>query len=180
MRELAHAERIKQLLERLGQRSTGPGRIYVTGGTTAVLLGWRDSTKDIDLKLDPEPPGAFEAIRDLKEELSVNVELAAPDQFLPPVPGWRQRSEHIMRSGPVDFYHYDLIAQALAKIERSHEQDLRDVEMMLQSGRVTAEEIRHAFRQIEAELIRYPAIDPDALRDKVEAVLDELSRRAPR
>jgi hypothetical protein len=26
------------------------------------MKGWRDATVDIDLKLDPEPAGAFEAI----------------------------------------------------------------------------------------------------------------------
>ena len=52
------------------------------GGATAVLLGIRDQTIDIDVKLDPEPAGVFESIARLKEQLHVSVELAAPDQFL--------------------------------------------------------------------------------------------------
>ncbi|MCZ7683003.1 MAG: hypothetical protein M5U28_31025 [Sandaracinaceae bacterium] len=62
------------------------------GGATAITYGWRELTIDIDLRLDPEPPGAFEAIARLKDELDVNVELASPMDFLPEVPGWRERS----------------------------------------------------------------------------------------
>jgi hypothetical protein len=31
-----------------------PTRIYLTGGATAVLEGWRASTVDIDLRLEPD------------------------------------------------------------------------------------------------------------------------------
>ena len=67
----------------------------------------RQATVDADLKLDPEPEGVFEAIVKLKDELDMNVELAAPDDFIPPVPGWRERSPFIARYGSVDFFHYD-------------------------------------------------------------------------
>jgi hypothetical protein len=30
-------------------------------------------------------------------ELELNVELAAPDQFIPEVPGWRERSRFVVR-----------------------------------------------------------------------------------
>jgi hypothetical protein len=37
MRELATADRIRRLIEALGDRARGPGRIYLVGGATAVL-----------------------------------------------------------------------------------------------------------------------------------------------
>jgi len=43
-------------------RARGDGCIYLVGGASAVIIGWRDSTTDVDLKLDPEPDGVFEAI----------------------------------------------------------------------------------------------------------------------
>jgi hypothetical protein len=49
-------------------------------------LGWRDSTIDVDLSFDPEPDGVFDAIPALKRELSINVELASPLDFIPEVP----------------------------------------------------------------------------------------------
>src|SRR5690606_23320342 len=111
----ATADRVRRLLEALGRQCRGPGRIYLTGGGTAVLYGWRESTADVDLKLDPEPEGAFSAIRELKDRLDVNVELASPDDFIPPLPGWQGRSLFIARHGRVDFFHYDPYAQVLAK-----------------------------------------------------------------
>jgi hypothetical protein len=74
-------------MEALGQRVKGPGTIYLTGGATALLFGWRAKTIDVDIKADPEPRGLFEAIAELKESLDANVELASPDLFIPEVPG---------------------------------------------------------------------------------------------
>ena len=74
-------------MEALGQRVKGPGTIYLTGGATALLFGWRAKTIDVDIKADPEPQGLFEAIAELKESLDANVELASPDLFIPEVPG---------------------------------------------------------------------------------------------
>ena len=62
MRQVADSEKIKCFMKELGQRCRSPGRVYLTGGASALLVGWRDSTADIDIKLDPEPAGAFEAI----------------------------------------------------------------------------------------------------------------------
>ncbi len=118
-------------MERLGRAVGGPGRVYLVGGATAVWYGWRDSTIDIDLKADPEPAGLFEAIAALKDALAVNVRLASPDQFVPELPGWRERSPFIAREGMVDFHHYDPYSQALAKLQRGHDRDREDLAGML-------------------------------------------------
>jgi len=160
-------------MRELGRAAKGQGRIYLTGGTSAVLEGWRESTVDADLKLDPEPAGAFEAIRRLKDDLDVNVELASPEDFLPPLPGWRDRSRFIERHGPVDFFHYDFCAQALSKIQRGHDRDLADVREMIHRGLVEPERLREVFAEIEEDLVRYPAIDAAVLRQKLESFLSE-------
>lgn len=54
MRWLATAGRIRTFLSRLGAAAQEPTTAYLTGGSTAVLLGWRESTIDIDLKLVPD------------------------------------------------------------------------------------------------------------------------------
>ena len=158
-------------MRELGRRARGPGRVYLTGGATALLVGWRESTVDIDLKLDPEPPGAFEAIAALKNELDINVELASPDLFVPVPSDWTSASDHIERHGQIDFFHFDYRAQALSKIARGYERDLADVRAMIERGLVTTAGIRTAFEASEPSLLRYPALDADAFRRRARAFL---------
>ena len=176
MRQPTEAARVRDLMKRLGAESRGPGRIYLVGGASAVLLDWRATTVDVDLKLDPEPAGVFEALARAKEALNINVELAAPDDFMPALPGWRDRSVFIARHGLVDFFHYDFYAQALAKIERGHERDLRDIEAMGRRRLIESARLLDLFRAMEPALIRYPAIEPASFRDRVRSVAEAMAR----
>lgn len=171
MRGFVDRTKLGEFMQRLGQRATTPGTVYLTGGATALLLGIREQTIDIDIKLDPEPEGAFEAIADLKDSLGVNVELAAPDQFIPPLPGWKERSELILIAGKVAFKHYDFYSQALAKIERGHEQDIADARSFLAKGLVNEPELKRLFKEIRPQLIRYPALDPADFEQALEHFL---------
>lgn len=171
MRRPVDITRLRTFFRRFGRGVRGEGGVYVTGGGTALLHGWREQTVDIDIKLDPEPAGAFEAIQTLKEELQLNIELASPDLFLPALDGWRDRSALIVREGQVEFRHYDYYAQALAKVERGHGRDLADVRAMLDRGLVQGDELRRHLDAMEGRLARYPAVDPPALRRRLEALL---------
>ena len=74
MRDPADADRIGELARELG-RVVPPGtRMYLTGGATAVLEGWRQSTADVDVRFEPDSDVALRHIGELKERLSVNVE----------------------------------------------------------------------------------------------------------
>ncbi len=161
-------------MQELASAARSPGKVYLTGGATALLLSFREQTIDIDLKLDPEPEGAFEAIATLKNSLDLNVELASPADFIPAAADWRERSRHIASIGNLEFFHYDFSLQALSKLERGHAQDLEDVASLVYGGYVTADELSRRFAQIEPELLRYPAIDPQQFKKKLEAFLDTL------
>jgi hypothetical protein len=164
MRSETNKSKLEAFMVALGGRVRGEGDIFLVGGATAVLHDWRPMTIDIDIKPDPEPPGLFEALALLKNELDVNVELASPDQFIPAIPGWRERSLFIARHGRIRFFHYDPWGQALAKLQRRHERDLRDVAAMLEAGLIQKPRLWELFLQIEPQLIRYPAIDPAVFR----------------
>ncbi|MGV3660313.1 MAG: DUF6036 family nucleotidyltransferase [Prosthecobacter sp.] len=168
MRSAADVIKITEFMAALGKAVKSSGRVYLTGGATALLHGWRATTVDVDLKADPEPAGFFEAIASLKDTLDLNIELAAPDQFIPPLPGWRDRSPFIAKHGHLEFCHYDLYSQALAKIERGHERDVSDVQSMLAHHLISQDRLWELFRAIEPALIRYPAITPAEFRHAVE------------
>jgi hypothetical protein len=173
VRGLVDRKRIAKLIEELGRRARGPGCVYLTGGATALLYGWRGSTVDVDLKLDPEPAAIFEAIAELKEALDINIELASPDQFIPPVPGWRDRSVHIGRHGEVDFYHFDPLSQALAKLARGHDRDVSDVRAMLERELFGLDDLLDGLAKIQPELLRYPALDASAFLRRVRSFVED-------
>jgi len=174
MRGLVDEARIRLFMRELGRAARRPARVYFTGGATAVLAQWRASTIDIDLKFVPEDDALFRAIPELKESLQINVELAAPDDFIPVPDGWEDRSRFVAQEGPLTFLDYDLTAQALAKIERGHSQDLEDVHAMIRRRLVEPNALRAAFEAIEPRLYRYPAIDPASFRRAVDDVLRSL------
>ena len=168
MRALADAARIHDLMKALGREADRPAQVYLTGGATAVLYGWRDSTIDVDMKIVPDLDRVFRAIPEIKERLQINVELASPDDFIPVRDGWENRSLFIAQEGHLAFRHFDLYAQALAKIERGHAQDEGDVREMFDRGLVDRLKLLEYFSSIEARLYRYPAIDPAGFRRAVQ------------
>lgn len=151
-------------MDALGRAASAEGRVYLTGGATAVLSGWRPTTVDVDLALVPEQDAVLRAIPALKESLRLNVELASPADFIPVPPGWEERSPFIVQAGRLAFHHFDLYAQALAKVERGHAQDVADVRELLRRGLVEPEGAWRYFERIAPELYRYPALDPAAFR----------------
>ena len=115
------------------------------------------------------------AIPRLKEELEINVELASPDQFIPPLPAWEERSLFVSQQDRLTVYHLDPYSQALAKIERGHTQDHSDARAMVADGLVEPNRLLELYEAIEPSLYRYPAIDPRAFRRAVEAFLAEVA-----
>ena len=105
----------------------------------------------------------------------MNVELAAPHDFIPPLPGWPERCLFIRQEGPLALFHYDLYAQVLSKLERGHTKDLEYARRFLERGLVAPSRLLELFEAIEPELYRYPAVDPAAFREAVE----ELVRGQP-
>src|ERR671914_378065 len=93
MRQRADPDRIQAFLRALGRAAKTDVRVYLTGGATAVLEGWRGT--------------------------NVNVELASPVDFLPELPEWRERSPFVRREGRLDVHHFDPYSQALSKLERA-------------------------------------------------------------
>jgi hypothetical protein len=120
MRPNVDSQKIKRLMQALGREAQGSGCIYFTGGASALLMGWRSSTVDIDICLDPEPPGIFQAIAKIKQELNINIELASPQDFLPTLP------------------------------------------------------LQDCFEAIAPELIRFPSLNPDVIRSRVEGFIERF------
>jgi hypothetical protein len=170
MRDLTTKDRIFEFIRMFSRPIRNEARVYLTGGATAVLNGWRETTVDIDLSFVPDRDDLYRSIPEIKEKLHINVEMAAPSDFIPALPGWEDRSKFICREGKVDFFHYDIYSQALSKIERGHEKDVRDVQSMIKDGLIEPRKLFELFKAIEPFLYKYPAIDPKSFSNAVHEI----------
>lgn len=173
MRKPVTLDRLNELMKALGTSTTAQARVFLVGGASAVLLGWRDSTIDVDFKIVPENDEILRSLPKLKERLQMNLELAAPDDFIPELPGWQERSRFIQQQGSLSFLHYDFYAQALAKIERGHTIDLQDVREMIERALVKPQRLLELFTSVEDQLYKYPALDGPSFRRAVERIVTE-------
>jgi hypothetical protein len=173
-------QRIEEFLRRLSQRYPRPARIYLVGGTTMVFEGFRRQTLDIDLAFEVagENHGALiQAIRELKEELSLNVEEASPGDFIPLPKGYRERSQFVGRYGQIDVFHFDLYSTALSKIERGTEEDFSDVLLLLRSGRIDPQALEACYSDI-LPLMGTASLkqDPGEFRRKFDALRQMMAQ----
>lgn len=173
MRQPVDAERVLTLVRELARSLRRPVTLYLVGGATAVTQGWRASTIDVDLVVEPDDDDVLRAIPGLKERLGINIELASPLDFLPELPGWRDRSPFVAQVDELTVRQFDPYSQVLAKLERGFAQDEADVRAMLDLGLVEPARLLDLFGAVEDELYRFPAVDATALRDRVMG----LSRR---
>lgn len=141
---------------------------YLVGGATAVIEAGAP-TVDVDLRIEPDED-VLRVLPQMKDQLDLNIELASPADFLPELPGWRERSPFLFRAGPLDVFHYDLYSQALTKLERGFALDIADVAAMVSSGEVQPAQLLALYDAIEDQLYRLPAVEPRELRAAVEAL----------
>ena len=95
--------------------------------------------------------------------------MASPPDFIPEVPGWRDRSIYIETIGSISLYHFDLYSQALSKIERGHQKDRTDVGSMLSQGLIETHRLFELFELIRPNLYKYPAINESNVASAVHA-----------
>lgn len=175
MREPITADNLQVFMKALAAAAKTHSRVYLVGGATSVLLGWRKSTIDVDLKIIPESDEILRSLPRLKEQLHINIELASPDDFIPELPGWQERSRFVRQEGKLSFYHYDFYAQALAKIERGHETDRKDVDHLIASGLVETKRLLELFSLIEDRIYLFPELDRNKFRLAVERVVKDAN-----
>jgi len=174
MREEVTRQRLSSLMKELARNAPRRGayRVYFVGGGTAVYLGWRRSSIDVDLCTDQEI--VFRNIQEIKERLNMNIEFARPEDFVPPLKGSADRHVFIDKVGTISFYHYDPCAQLLSKVVRGFERDLNDARAFIESGLVDPRQFRSLVAAIpDSAYARYPNLSRDAVEIAVEAFFTE-------
>jgi len=168
---------LRELMRALARSAPKRGtfRVYLLGGGTAVLNGWRVSTIDADLYSDHD--AIFRDIQGLKERLNLNVEFVRPEDFVPALPGTASRHVFIETIGKVSFYHYDPYAQVLSKLVRGFDRDLDDAGHFVSSRMVEPKRLQSLVDAIPgAAYAKYPALSADAVSAAVADFLSGLPR----
>ena len=176
MRKELTRERLLSLMKELAKTAPrrGPHRVYLVGGGTAVHLGWRASSIDVDLCSDRDD--VFRDIQGIKERLNMNIEFARPEDFVPPLKKTEERHVLIDKIGSVTFYHYDPYAQLLSKIVRGFQRDLDDARKFVSSGMVDPARLLALVEAIpDATYARYPSLSRTAVGKAVADFLAEIA-----
>ncbi len=121
-------------------------------GTTAVLLGWRESTIDADILFVPEQDSLYRALPRLKEELHLNVEIASLAHFIPELPGWRSEPVDRARGQGLLFPR-----RAYSKSGRSNAETQRTGDAQLVVALADPQRLHELFEAIEPRLHRNPS-----------------------
>jgi len=175
MREPLTREHLIRLMKELAHAAPRRGayRVYFIGGGTAVYLGWRRSSVDVDLFSDQDV--VFRDIQQIKERLNINIEFARPEDFVPSLDGTADRHVFIETIGAIAFYHYDPYAQLLSKVVRGFQRDLDDARKFVSSGTVEPVQFRALVAKIpDAAYARYPSLSRDGVERAVDRFLLEI------
>ena len=101
----------------------------------------------------------------------MNVELTSPPDFIPELPGWRDRSPFVLEEGNLAVHHLRLLLAGPIDDRAVLQTGSRRRGEMLARGLVDAPAYVSSNDAVEPQLYRYPAINSRASRSKVEAVL---------
>jgi hypothetical protein len=174
MRPSVDKTAIESFLQQLGRTFRKPGRLYLVGGAALVHAGVRPGfTQDIDVQVSGANEGEIiVAIQRLIQQLQINVEFASPADFIPLPSQWEIHAQYVGRYGGVDVFYFDFYSIALSKIERGNSRDIADVELLVQQGIITLNELDAAYREVLAQLGqgRYPRITPQRFSERYAAV----------
>jgi hypothetical protein len=178
MRKPLDRRGLRQLFKELAASAprTEDVRVYLTGGTTAVEQGWRDSTIDADLSADSDK--VFTDIPRIKEKLNLNVEFAKPTDFVPSLAGEGERHIFVDVVGKLSFYHFDPYGQAFSKIVRGFTHDYDDVRAMVRAGWVEPRELVRMVKALsETDFLKYPRLSKNAVLRAVEDFQNDMAKR---
>ncbi len=145
-----------------------------------VFENFRAQSLDIDLTFEvasEEHAALIQAIRELKNQLALNVEQVSPGEFIPLPYGYRERAVFIGRYGQLDVFHFDLYSTALSKIARGTEEDFGDVIALLRAQRIDLATLEQYGREIQPRLATESLKqDPDEFQRKFQVVRDLMQR----
>lgn len=164
---------IQSFMKSVGRVLKKRATFYLTGGSTAILYGFRESTIDIDIAGDMDE--LFAHIPKIKDRLQINVELAKPTDFVPNLPNEENRHLSIGTFGKATFMHFDPYSQVFSKIVRGHMTDVADAKALVAAKLVDTKELCAMIKKLpDYSFAKYPRLN----RAAVEAAVESFAKGA--
>jgi len=174
MRQGVDKAAIESFLQQLGKTFRKPARLYLVGGAALVHMGVRSGfTQDIDVQVSGASEGdLIVTIQRMIERMQINVEFASPVDFIPLPKQWESHARFVGRYGTIDVFYFDFYSIALSKMERGNSRDIADVQLLVQQGIITFDELDNAYHEVLAQLGkgRYPRITPKRFTERYQGV----------
>ncbi len=145
------SEVVEVWLAALGRCFRHPGRLYLVGGTSLLLVGAKTVTLDVAVQFEVEAAYHTEwvrCVRQVSRQLGIPVEQVSPADFIPLPTGHEARHQYIGRFGQLDVFHFDFYSVALSKVHRGNEKDFTDLVAMVQQGLVEMDQLKRYFREV--------------------------------
>ena len=163
------SQTLNDFLSRLGRCYRHPGKVFLVGGSSLILVAAKTNTFDIDLQFEVQPKhhtAFIRCLRQLSRQLKLPIEQASPEQFMPLPKGYQDRHQFIGRYGLLDVFHFDFYSIALSKIHRGNEKDFVDVMQMVRKSVIELPQLKQYYEEILPELEGMLQSDPDDFADK--------------
>jgi predicted nucleotidyltransferase len=162
-------EEIKEFLTRLSQKYISPIKVYLLGGSALCFLGNQRRTIDIDIFVDLLHAEFEDIVKEVAQELHLEVELIAIESFIPLPSDTISRHRKLGNFGSIEVSIFDPYSIALSKVARGFETDIQDVLFLLQNQIIEIEKLTK-FVEDTIPLAWDYDIDPGELRNHLEVV----------
>lgn len=187
MRHFSQSHHIREFMKSLDEMSSDFSlpliRCYFSGGGTAVLMGWRESTIDIDIFLtddkgqDASGPYASH-IEKLKNKLQINIEFASPLLFIPVSHDWQKEAIYIQKFQRVAYFHFPLVYQLISKILRGYETDLQDAHNIIEHQNISQTKVLERVIRLKDQWPRYN-LSFEIVKSRIENFFETHRRISP-
>ena len=139
---------IQEFLEALGSRYPRQATLRLIGGSALILLGSTRETIDIDFVGDDMQKDDFQiAIQEVANELGLDAEPVPIERFVPLPQGSDERHVSVGQFGNVAVFVFDPYSISLSKLDRGSDRDLDDLVFLIQSHRITTEELERILNE---------------------------------
>jgi len=173
------AARLTEFLTRLSREYTRPARIFLVGGTSLLLDGAKNTTKDIDIVVQLSQPNDArfpEVVQRLRHQMNMAIEEVSPGDYIPLPSGSDERHVFVGQWKQLTVFKFDPVSTALAKIARSGVADTEDVIAMIEMGLLNIATLESAFHEILPSVEAGGAIlSATSYRMKMEQFVDEFA-----